>query len=83
MTKEKFFSDQHSLHAYQRLIIKTGKHYKPAVYSIWISALWTVPLSFLSFSRPQYGMIITLLSWIPLAIIFYLFGPYQTRKDIT
>ena len=81
--RENAFKETHSLHAYQRLIINTGKHYKPAFYSIWINALWTVPLSFLCFSRPQYGMMITLLSWLPLAIIFYVFGPYQTRKNIT
>ena len=80
--KENTFKVHHKLHAYQRQIIVTGDHSRPAKISVWINILWTVPLSIACYLYPQYGALITLIACIPLSIIFYIFGPYQTAKRI-
>ena len=80
--KENAFKVHHKLHAYQRQIIVTGDHSRPAKISVWINILWTVPLSIACYLYPQYGALITLIACMPLSIIFYIFGPYQTAKRI-
>ena len=78
--KENVFSVHHSLHAYQQIIINSGIHSRPALISILINLLWTVPMSFLSFIYPEFGALIVLVTCLPLALVFYFFGPYQTKK---
>ena len=80
--KENAFKVHHKLHAYQRQIIVTGDHSRPAKISVWINILWTAPLSIACYLYPQYGALITMIACIPLSIIFYFFGPYQTSKPI-
>jgi len=70
----------HSHHAYQQIIINSGKHEKPALLSIIIHTLWVIPMSILSFIYPDSGFLITLVTCLPLSIVFYLFGPYKTRN---
>jgi Fuc2NAc and GlcNAc transferase len=77
---ENIFKVHHSLHAYQRQVITSGNHSRPAKISIWINVLWTIPLSISCYLYPEYGALITLLTCIPLSIIFYIYGPYQTTK---
>jgi UDP-N-acetylmuramyl pentapeptide phosphotransferase/UDP-N-acetylglucosamine-1-phosphate transferase len=78
--RENAFKVHHKLHAYQRQIITTGDHSRPAKISVWMNVLWTVPLSFACYFHPQYGVLITLIACIPLSIVFYIFGPYQTSQ---
>ena len=78
--KENVFSVHHSLHAYQQIIINSGIHSRPALISILINLLWTVPMSFLSFIYPEFGALIVLVTCLPLSLAFYFFGPYQTKK---
>tara|TARA_Y100000588_G_C14278450_1_gene935666 strand:- start:4786 stop:5820 length:1035 start_codon:yes stop_codon:yes gene_type:complete len=78
--KENVFSVHHSLHAYQQIIINSGIHSRPALISILINFLWTVPMSFLSFIYPEFGALIVLVTCLPLSLIFYFFGPYQTKS---
>ena len=78
--KENVFSVHHSLHAYQQTIINSGKHSRPALISILINLIWTVPMSFLSFAYPEYGALIVLVTCLPLSLVFYFYGPYQTKQ---
>ena len=78
--KENVFSVHHSLHAYQQMIINSGIHSRPALMSIMINLLWTIPMSFLSFTYPEYGALIVLVTSLPLSLVFYFYGPYQTKK---
>ncbi len=80
--KENAFKVHHKLHAYQRQIIVTGDHSRPAKISIWINLLWTVPLSIACYFYPQYGVLITFIVCLPLSMVFYIFGPYQTSQQI-
>ena len=80
--RENTFTQTHSLHAYQRQIINTGDHSRPAKISVWINMLWTVPLSIACYFYPQYGALITLIACIPLSMVFYIYGPYQTSQQI-
>ena len=79
--KRNVFKEHHSLHAYQRQIINSGDHSRPAKLSIIIQLFWTAPLSFLCFTYPEYGWGITFLTVLPLICIFYFFGPYQVDPD--
>ena len=79
--RENVFKSHHSLHAYQQLIIRTGKHNKPAIFSIIISMIWTIPMSILSYNFPNYGFYITLITCIPLSILFYLYGPKLAKEN--
>ena len=79
--KENAFSVHHSLHAYQRQVIDSGDHSRPAKISILINILWTIPLCLTCYFFPNYGPFITFLCCIPLGIVFYIFGPYQTLKN--
>ena len=78
--KENVLSVHHSLHAYQQIIINSGKHSLPAKISILINFLWTVPMSFLAFMYPEYGGAILVTTCVPLALAFYYFGPFQAKK---
>ena len=78
--KENVFSVHHSLHAYQQTIINSGKHSRPALISILINLIWTVPMSFLSFAYPEYGALIVLVTCLPLSLAFYFYGPHQTKQ---
>ena len=69
----------HSHHAYQQIIIKSGKHYKPALFSIIINSFWIAPMSILSYLYPEKGLLIAIITCLPLAVLFYLFGPYRTK----
>tara|TARA_B100001750_G_C15489326_1_gene590250 strand:- start:98 stop:1132 length:1035 start_codon:yes stop_codon:yes gene_type:complete len=77
--KENAFSEHHSLHAYQQEIIRTGIHSRPSIISLIISFFWTIPMSYLAFIFPNYGLLICLITCLPLSIAFYIFGPYQTK----
>tara|TARA_B100000686_G_C16793326_1_gene980339 strand:+ start:2519 stop:3559 length:1041 start_codon:yes stop_codon:yes gene_type:complete len=79
--KENVFSVHHSHHAYQQIIITSGKHNRPALASIFINLFWTVPMSFISFIYPEIGFVIAVITCLPLSLIFYFFGPYQTKPD--
>ncbi len=79
--RENAFKDHHSLHAYQQLIINTGIHSLPAKISIYINMLWSIPLSIYCFLYQDYGFVIFFVACIPLSILFYLFGPNNTRKN--
>jgi len=80
--RENVFKSHHSLHAYQQIIIRTGKHNKPAIFSIIISMIWTIPMSILSYNFPNYGFYITLITCIPLSILFYLYGPKLAKENL-
>ena len=77
--KDKILSEKHVLHAYQRLVLKTGDHSKPAKISLFIQIIWIIPLSYLCFIFPDMGMYLTFLAILPLALLFFYFGPYQLK----
>jgi len=77
--KRNVFKEHHSLHAYQRQVITSGDHGRPAKISIIINFFWTVPLSYLCFLFPIYGLQITAVALVPLSFIFYFYGPYQVN----
>mgnify|MGYP001207418184 CR=1 FL=1 len=77
--RENALKVHHSHHAYQQIIIKSGKHYKPALFSIVINSLWVVPMSILSYLYPEKGFLIAIMTCLPLSILFYMFGPYRTK----
>ena len=78
--RENVFTSHHSLHAYQQIIIKTGKHNRPAIFSIIINLLWTIPMSVLSYIYPGLGFYITVITCLPLAFLFYFNGPYLEKN---
>ncbi len=78
--RDKAFTTTHSLHAYQQLIIKTGKHDLPALFSIFINLVWTIPMSVLSYFYPSNGFYITVIACLPLIFLFYLKGPYLEKN---
>ena len=78
--RENVFKSHHSLHAYQQIVIRTGRHNRPAIFSIIISIVWTIPMSILSYNFPYYGFYITLITCIPLSLIFYLYGPKIAKE---
>ena len=80
--RENVFKSHHSLHAYQQIIIRTGKHNRPAIFSIMISMIWTVPMSILSYNFHNYGFYITLITCIPLSVLFYHYGPKLAKENL-
>ena len=77
--RENVLKVHHSHHAYQQLIIRSGKHYWPALFSIIINFIWVIPMSVLSYIYPEKGFLIAIITCLPLSVLFYLFGPYRTK----
>ena len=77
--RENALKVHHSHHAYQQIIISSGKHYRPALFSIILHFLWIIPMSMLAYNYPAKGWLITLITCLPLIFLFYFFGPYRTR----
>ena len=79
--KENALKVHHSHHAYQQIIISSGKHNRPAILSIILHFIWIIPMAILAYNYPEKGWFITLIACLPLLFLFYFFGPYRT-KDI-
>tara|TARA_X000000368_G_scaffold406778_1_gene385484 strand:- start:636 stop:1604 length:969 start_codon:yes stop_codon:yes gene_type:complete len=77
--RENALKVHHSHHAYQQIIISTGKHNRPALISIIIQSVWLIPMTLIASKYPEFGFLITLIVCLPLSVIFYFFGPYKTK----
>lgn len=78
--RENFFSGRHNLHAYQQLARQPKKGALPAKISILLTLLWILPMSFISHIVPSSGIVIALISSLPLIIISYIYGPHRALK---
>ncbi len=58
----------HRSHAYQLLAARWQSHGLVVVANLVINVVWLFPMAWLSELRPGYGLWITLLAWLPLAV---------------
>ena len=73
--RENALKVHHSHHAYQQIIISTGKHNRTALISIIIQSVWLIPMTLIASKYPEFGFLITLIVCLPLSVIFYFFDP--------
>lgn len=57
----------HRSHAYQLAAIRLGSHARVVMLIMLINCLWLLPLAALSLYFAQWGLVVTLLAWAPLA----------------
>ena len=60
--------EAHCSHAYQHAARKWG-HKRVTVSVIMINLFWLLPLAFLSYSKPDFAFLLTLLTFFPLIIV--------------
>lgn len=65
---EKFY-EAHRSHAYQILARRLNSHKKVTFAVLAVNVLWLLPWAFCSISWPDYALLITILSYIPLILV--------------
>lgn len=63
------FYEAHRSHGYQILARRLHSHEKVTLTVLAVNVLWLLPWAFLSLSRPADGMLITLISYVPLVFV--------------
>lgn len=63
----------HRSHAYQHATQKFGSHQIVSVAVLLINVLWLIPLAWLAGKHPEYGVYLTVLGIVPLAVLAKLF----------
>ena len=62
----------HRSHAYQRAAIHLGSHGRTVLLVSLVNACWLLPLAWLSHGFPRYAAVLTLIAWLPLALLVLL-----------
>lgn len=63
----------HRSHAYQHAAARYKSHRKVTLSVVWINVFWLSPLAFLAVRFPEIGIYLTVLAFIPLAVLAYYF----------
>ncbi|PSW03893.1 MraY family glycosyltransferase [Photobacterium lipolyticum] len=63
------FSQPHRSHSYQILSRRWNSHLRVTLSLITVNSLWLLPLSYMSYLQPQWGVLITAIAYLPLTLI--------------
>jgi len=64
----------HRSHAYQRLSRRYRSHLKITLGVLCVNICWLDPIAFLATARPAFGSLLTLVAWLPLAVVAWRCG---------
>jgi len=59
----------HRTHAYQLLARHLHSHGKVVLLLCSVNCFWLLPLAWLSHTRPQWGLLLTIAAWLPLLLL--------------
>jgi len=67
-------SEAHRSHAYQRLSRRYGSHLKVTLGVLCVNVCWLDPIAFVAAMRPSWGALLTVVAWLPLAVMAWRCG---------
>ena len=70
---EKFY-EAHRSHAYQHASRYYDRHLPVTLAVVLINLLWLTPLAVTAAHRPEWGIVLLLLAWMPLALVCFRFN---------